>query len=142
VVAKTSINKFPRGWQYLGSNLFQTDHACAQETLAQVLSHASVETPVTFTVVPAGNGRRIGVDHNENGLLDFDETTGLFRITAIALQGHDVLVSWTPAGGTTNRLQVATGTINFTDVSPPINCACGVTATNYLDVGVATNFTA
>ena len=142
VVAKSSINNLPRGWQYLGGNVFQTDQACVQETLAQLLVHASVETPVTFTVVPAGSGRRIGVDHNENGLLDYDEATDLFRITSITIQGESVLVTWTPAGGTTNRLQATDGaySTNFTDLSPAITCACGVISTNYLDVGAVTNF--
>ena len=142
LIAKSSISNTPRGWQYLGNNLFQTDRACARETLAQVLSHASVETPVTFTVVPAGSGRRIGIDHNENGLLDYDEATELFHITSIAMQGSNVLVTWTPAGGTTNRLQVAIGggySTNFTDFGPTIICNCGLTSTNFLDLGAATN---
>lgn len=145
VIAKSAINKMPRGWQYVGSGLFQTDQSCGQETLPQVLGHAGLETPVTFTVVPAGSGRRMGVDRNENGLLDFDEASGLFRMVSVAVQGNDMLVSWTTPGGMTNRVQATSGgsfTNTFTDLSPMISVPCGQTATNYLDPGAVTNKTA
>ena len=142
VIAKSAINNTPRGWQYLGANLFQIDQTCIQETLAQVLGHASLETPVTFTVVPVGTGRRMGIDRNENGLLDFDEASGLFRIRSVAVQGNNVLLTWTTPGGMTNMVQATSGnsfTNGFIDLSPMIAVPCGQTATNYSDVGAATN---
>jgi hypothetical protein len=66
------------------------------------------------------------------------------RITSIAAQGADVLVSWTMGAGKTNALQVTSGdpgggyvTNGFTDIFGVTNTVG--TATNYLDVGGATN---
>src|ERR1017187_449325 len=70
---------------------------------------------------------------------------GLFNITSIAPQGNDILVTWQTVGGETNVVQTTTGTSgsysnNFTDLSPIIIPKGGdFTATNYLDVGGATN---
>jgi len=67
------------------------------------------------------------------------------RITAIARQGNDILLTWTTAGGKTNVVQVAAGppgmcSSNFTDLSSIIvPSGYGLTSTNYLDAGAATN---
>ena len=52
---------------------------------------------------------------------------------------------WSTAGGTTNVLQAAAGgsyPASFSDLSPSIIVTCGVTVTNYLDIGGATNIPA
>jgi hypothetical protein len=41
-----------------------------------------------------------------------DPNSSPFRITAIARQGSDVLITWTTVGGKTNVVQVSTGTAN------------------------------
>jgi len=68
-----------------------------------------------------------------------------FRITSITQQGYDVLITWTAVGGKTNVMQastVASGNYSnkFADVGPIIiPNGTGLTSTNYLDVGAATN---
>ena len=88
----------------------------------------------------------------QNNLAEFlagtnptNSASGL-QITAVTVQGSDVLVSWTTAGGYTNVVQAATGlpdgsyVTNFLDLSPLIIISGnGDAATNYLDSGGATN---
>jgi T5SS/PEP-CTERM-associated repeat protein len=69
-----------------------------------------------------------------------------FRITSIAPQGNDVLITWLMGPGATNALQVTNGDANgnyktngFTDVFIVTNNPTVGAATNYLDVGGATN---
>jgi PKD repeat protein len=69
-----------------------------------------------------------------------------FRITSVAAQGSNVLVSWSTAGGRTNALQATDGLLggsystNFLDISPfVIIPGSGDTTTNWPDAGGATN---
>jgi len=75
-----------------------------------------------------------------------DPNSSPFRITAIARQGSDVLITWTTVGGKTNVVQVSTGTANgsytnnYANLSSPIAIpGTSVVSTNYLDAGGATN---
>jgi len=68
------------------------------------------------------------------------------QITAIAQQGNDILITWTATANKTNVVQVTNGRPggcpmnSFTDLSPLIiPSGCGLTCTNYLDIGGATN---
>jgi hypothetical protein len=101
----------------------------------------------------------IGVDptadpdgDNCNNLCEFlsgtDPTNSAssFRITSVATQNSDVLVSWTTGGGRTDVVQATAGepdgsyATNFIDVSPLIIIpGTGDQSTNYLDAGGATN---
>lgn len=88
----------------------------------------------------------------QNNLAEFlagtnptNSASGL-RITSVAAQGGDVLVSWTTAGGFTNVVQATAGLVdgsystNFLDLSPLIIIpGSGDVTTNYLDSGGATN---
>jgi PKD repeat protein len=89
-----------------------------------------------------------GCDNLCEFLSGTDPTNGAssLRITAVAAQGADMLVTWATAGGRTNVVQVTSGdvagsyTTNFIDLSPFIIIpGSGDTSTNYLDVEGATN---
>jgi YVTN family beta-propeller protein len=67
-----------RGAYYAGANVFQLDEAGVMVSKAIFLAEASVATPRTFTVVPAGCGERLGMDRDGDGLRDYDETRDLF----------------------------------------------------------------
>ena len=75
LVAKSSVFGEELGFLYVGSNQFITSRLALGPldkallvSLAQVL-HRSV----TFTCVPPGSGERIGIDRDEDGVLDGDE---------------------------------------------------------------------
>jgi hypothetical protein len=67
-------------------------------------------------------------------------------INSIALQGNNVLLTWTTVGGSTNVVQVTNGSAdgsyftNFVNLGPQIiPVGASMTTTNYLDIGGATN---
>ncbi len=69
-----------------------------------------------------------------------------FRITSIAPQGNDILITWMMGPGATNTLQATAGdgsggysTNGFTDIFIVTNNTTVGTVTNYLDIGAATN---
>jgi len=72
LVAKAVIADEARGWVMNGNQGFIPDRASEPAlTLAALLSQAAnVDAPVTFTCVPPGNGSRIGIDRNVDGVLD------------------------------------------------------------------------
>ncbi len=62
-----------RGYTYLGNGDFQSDRASERVSAAQLRSRAYPGSELTWTVVPKGTERRIGVDRDEDGVLDGDE---------------------------------------------------------------------
>jgi hypothetical protein len=68
-----------RGWQYVARNdfgpggYFQSDRNHERPALDDLLALATPDTPMKFTVVPPGTGRRIGIDRDEDGLFDRTE---------------------------------------------------------------------
>jgi T5SS/PEP-CTERM-associated repeat protein len=70
----------------------------------------------------------------------------LFRITSVARQGNDMLITWMMGPGATNTLQAVAGNGSggysgngFTDIFVVTNNTSIGTVTNYLDIGAATN---
>ncbi len=75
LVAKGRQGLFEAGFLYQGNGLFETDQAGqdAMELAALLEAAASAAGEVTFTCAPPGSGRRMGVDRDEDGVLDGDE---------------------------------------------------------------------
>jgi PKD repeat protein len=93
------------------------------------------------TADPDGDGQ----NNTAEFLAGTDPTNGAstFRITSIAREGDDFRITWMTGIGRTNALQVAPGDAggsysnDFTDLFVVTNTVG--TATNYLDLGAATN---
>jgi YVTN family beta-propeller protein len=62
-----------RGFVYRGGGDFQSDRASERVSAAQLRMRAAPGSELTWMVVPKGTERRIGVDQNEDGVLDRDE---------------------------------------------------------------------
>ena len=79
LVAKAGAGSFARGYLYAGGGMFTTDTASASAVpdflLRVVATLPGQET--TYTCVPAGSGRRIGVDRDLDGVLDGDEASAV-----------------------------------------------------------------
>ncbi len=75
VVVKGRQGGRQHGWTYIGANQFETDLSGAGHivTAAALLASAAPGGELTYTVVPIGTQRRIGVDRDNDGALDFDE---------------------------------------------------------------------
>jgi YVTN family beta-propeller protein len=59
-----------RGWKHASGSNFDRDQAGQSETLTTLLARGEA---VTFTAVPKGSGRRVGIDRDRDTLLDYDE---------------------------------------------------------------------
>jgi YVTN family beta-propeller protein len=62
-----------RGYTYVGSGDFQSDRSSQRVSAAMLRMLASPGNELTWTVVPKGTEWRIGVDQDEDGVLDRDE---------------------------------------------------------------------
>ncbi len=75
LVAKGIVSGEARGWVYRpGANNFQSDRAGETHTDAQLRAFAvTAGQDITYTCVPPGSGDRVGIDADEDGVLDRDE---------------------------------------------------------------------
>ena len=75
IIVKASINGQPRGWFRQVDGTFQSDDAFAPPlTLGQLLALINVPgQELTFTAVPPGTGIRIGVDRDDDTVLDLND---------------------------------------------------------------------
>ena len=75
LVVKGSVAGEARGAYRTAAGTFQTDRA-AQAPVSDAAIRALATTPgqeLTYTCVPPGSGRRVGVDRDEDGFFDSDE---------------------------------------------------------------------
>lgn len=73
LVAKTVDKGQQRGYLYLGGGQFKQDRAGTQNLTDSDLLQIARRSPVTFTCAPPGSGIRVGIDRDEDGILDGDE---------------------------------------------------------------------
>ncbi len=73
LVAKGVQAGLPRGYEYVGAGLMQTDRASETILASALRLAAAAGNEVTFTVVPYGSQRRIGIDRDFDGHYDRDE---------------------------------------------------------------------
>ncbi|MFO0972779.1 MAG: hypothetical protein U1A27_04970 [Phycisphaerae bacterium] len=62
-----------RGYQYVGANTFQSDRTGETASATALRTGASAGNELTWTVVPIGTQRRIGIDRDADGFFDRDE---------------------------------------------------------------------
>ncbi|WXH30246.1 hypothetical protein WA016_04216 [Myxococcus stipitatus] len=68
-----------RGFTYVGSGTFQSDRVAETVSATQLLAGAGPGAELTYTLVPKGSEMRIGVDQDEDGILDGDELDTALR---------------------------------------------------------------
>lgn len=75
LVAKGRVNGKLRGYVYMGGGLFQTDRAAdgpiSSNALRNSINHH--DESLTFTCAPPGTGFRVGVDRDDDNVLDGDD---------------------------------------------------------------------
>src|SRR5262249_37055478 len=69
LIVKGSVGGVARGWKRLPSGLFQDDTGNTLND-ASLRALAQTEGPLTYTCAPPGSGTRMGVDRDEDGVLD------------------------------------------------------------------------
>jgi hypothetical protein len=63
------------GFLYVGQGTFQSDRQAVPPVPARALRLLGIlpQQEITYTCVPLGSGRRIGIDRDEDDILDGDE---------------------------------------------------------------------
>ena len=69
LIVKGSVGGVPRGWTRLASGLFEDDMGNTLSD-ASLRALAQTEGPLTYTCAPPGSGTRMGIDRDEDGVLD------------------------------------------------------------------------
>ncbi len=112
LIVKGIFNGQRRGFVYnslapgLGS--FQSDRSGEPIFSPQALIQAAdAGAELTFTGVPVGAGRRLGIDRNEDGVLDGDAQPG-----ALNISGQITAINGSPVGGVTITVNGPAGTLN------------------------------
>jgi len=74
LIAKGRVNDQPRGWEYVGGGMWQSDKAAeAPISSADLRALGGLGSELTVSGVPKGSGHRMGVDRDRDGYLDGDE---------------------------------------------------------------------
>ncbi len=73
LVAKGVRKGLARGWFFEGGDRFRSDRASESASLVELANSSARGSELTFTVVPKGCERRIGVDRDRDGVFDRDE---------------------------------------------------------------------
>lgn len=139
LVVKGFENGVPRGWFYNSTNAtFQSDRQSETETPAALRALAAIGSEQTYTVVPRGAGKRIGIDRDADGKFDRDEMNSNSLQLTITTNGP--ALAWNAFAGFAYQLQYRN---TLTD-SAWINLSAGqLAATNTpmsaLDATGATN---
>lgn len=76
LIAKARIQNNSRGFAFSSGQVFDADRTGETQTRDQLIALAESGTPVTFTLVAEGTERRLGLDLNNDGVLDGDVLTG------------------------------------------------------------------
>jgi DNA-binding beta-propeller fold protein YncE len=73
LIVKAAIGGQPRGFTYMpATQLFQSDRAGQTFSPTALRDLAAPATPLTYTAVPIGTQVRMGIDRDEDGVLDGD----------------------------------------------------------------------
>ena len=73
LIAKGRVGGVSRGYKYVGAGSMDADKTGETVTVESLRLAAASNAEITFTVVPLGSETRIGVDRDEDGVLDGDE---------------------------------------------------------------------
>jgi YVTN family beta-propeller protein len=83
LIVRGIYNGTGRGFLYAGNALFQTDKLGEPSvSLQTLLQAAGTRSELTFTGVPVGAGRRGALDHDGNGILNYDEAAKLNAVNS------------------------------------------------------------
>jgi YVTN family beta-propeller protein len=138
LVVKGWESGLPRGWFYDSTrSLFQSDRQAETETATALRALAAVGSEQTYTLVPRGTGRRIGIDRNADGFLDRDVLD--FKITAFNVTSSGTTVSWVSVSNFTYQLQYKANLTDPAWTTVPGNVVASGTTASQTDATAPTN---
>ncbi len=142
LVARGIESSQQRSWTHLSGSgagaLFQPDRrGAAPVTQAALLALAGVGTELVYTAVPEGSGTRMGIDRDEDGGFDQDETD--FNSDSTNPNDHKFVDAAATAPTPTGKPDDPHATVNaaFTDVTPTAGRSgvLHIDAGDYADTG-------
>ncbi|MFL6212100.1 MAG: Calx-beta domain-containing protein [Pyrinomonadaceae bacterium] len=97
LIVRGVFNGQRRGFAYVGGGAFQPDRSTDPTTNASALMQAAdAGAELTFTGVPVGAGRRLGIDRDLDGVLDGDAGP-----RALNISGQVTAINGSPVSGVT-----------------------------------------
>lgn len=118
LIAKARIQKIPRGFAFRSGQIFDADRTGEAQTRDQLIGLAEAGTPVTFTLVAEGTERRLGLDLNNDGVLDGDALATVITVPPLPNPSEQIgdtdnsaskLVTAAGGGGTIGGLWLLLG---------------------------------
>ena len=138
LVVKGWESGLPRGWFFDSTrSLFQSDRQAETETATALRALAGLGSEQTYTLVPRGTGRRIGIDRNADGFLDRDALD--FKVTAFNVTSSGTTVSWVSVSNFTYQLQYKTNLTDSPWTAVPGNVVASGTTASQTDATVPAN---
>ncbi|HMJ65514.1 MAG TPA: hypothetical protein VK615_09190, partial [Candidatus Binatia bacterium] len=117
LVVKGAKEGLPRGWLYVPSiGRFQSDRLVETISPDDLRALAAVGNELTYTIVPEGMGRRIGLDRDRDGFFDRDEmdfqsdpadpaSIPVHTYATISINSNLATISWNSVSGKTYQVQ-------------------------------------
>lgn len=152
LVVKGFKDGLPRGWFFdRSTGLFQSDRLAETITSTALRALAAVGSEQTYTMVPRGCGKRIGIDRDADGYFDRDELDfgsdpanplSVPRATSsLTLSTNGTSLGWNAVPGRAYRLQFKNGLDDpsWTDVPGDITASNSIVSKT--DPAPATNVT-
>ena len=151
LVVKGFKDGLPRGWFFDRTiGLFQSDRQGETSSSSALRALAASGSEQTYTMVPRGSGKRIGIDRDADGYFDRDELDAgsdpanplsVPRPTSILTLSTNASLAWNAIAGRTYRLQFKNGIIdtNWTDIPGDVLASTNIAVK--ADPAPATNFT-
>ena len=110
LIVKGYRDGIPRGW-FFQTNQFRPDAPGPGLSRSNLFALANAENKLLFTLVPSGSGQRLGIDRDEDGLLDFEElevqppASALPRLSTFKREANSLELISQTAPGQRVRLQ-------------------------------------
>lgn len=117
LVVKGVVQGMNRGWHFdRATGSFQADRKSERIAFAALRANAGPGQELTWTAVPRGSGRRIGIDRDSDGFLDQDEvdlgsdpadasSIPVIRGVTLRVSASGPVIGWSAAAGHTYRVQ-------------------------------------
>jgi YVTN family beta-propeller protein len=117
LVVRGAKEGLPRGWLYMPSVArFQSDRLTETISPQDLRAFAAVGNELTYTMVPEGTGRRIGLDRDRDGFFDRDESdfgsdpadpasVPVRTYATISIHSNVATVSWNSVSGKIYQVQ-------------------------------------
>ena len=143
LVARGFQDGLPRGWFFdRSSGQFQSDRLSETLSPSALVQLAEAGHELTFTVVPRGSGRRIGIDRDQDGFFDRDEldlgsnpadprSVPVISGATITISNGMPAIGWNAAPAHTYRVQWKNSLAdpNWSDLSPDVTATGAVAST-------------